>query len=62
MTIDILDYQDKCPRCGASWRALEDDFNEPLHSIYYRQALLIVFNCITCKSKFQKILNGKGVK
>ena len=59
---ESLLYQDTCPCCKANWEALEADFNEPLHSEAYRQALAIVFSCSTCKERFSKILNNKGVK
>ena len=51
MTRDIKDLNLKtCPKCGASWEALEDSLNSIGED--HANAILIIYNCPICKARF----------
>ena len=59
MVKEMLEHQDICPRCGASWLELEKSLNEPMDSPNWYIALTIVRNCEICMARFEiEIING----
>ena len=54
---ELIPNTDTCPKCSASWKALEDDLREPIGSYALDQALIIIMNCDVCQLKFKKELD-----
>uniref|UniRef100_A0A6M3L4B4 Uncharacterized protein n=1 Tax=viral metagenome TaxID=1070528 RepID=A0A6M3L4B4_9ZZZZ len=47
---------DTCPKCGASWKCLEDSLYEGMGSPNYVVALAIIANCDCCQIRFKEEL------
>ena len=49
-----LQSQVFCPKCGVSYKALEDSLYEGLNSENYQIARTIINNCKICQMRFDK--------
>jgi len=48
-----LKLQTNCPKCGASWKELDDSLHESMDSPNWYLALLLLKNCRICALRFQ---------
>jgi len=51
-----LKVQGECPKCGVSWRAVEDMLHDGINSDNYQTALVITANCDICRMRFSEEL------
>jgi len=57
-----LKQQTHCPKCGASWKKLDNFLHESKDSLNWYIALTIIRGCRICQLRFQtevKILPGE---
>ena len=50
-----LRHQVVCPKCGASYKALEDSLYEGLASENYQIARVLIDNCPVCRARFSGV-------
>ena len=49
-----LKKQTLCPACNVSWTELEDSLHEPMASLNWYEALMIIRNCKACSLRFER--------
>ena len=54
ITLQLLRYQDTCPKCGVNWTAIGEDIFYFQNGEARWQALIIIDNCDVCKVRFRR--------
>ena len=53
--IESLKVQTECPKCGVSFKELEDSLHEGMDSENYQIAQMVINNCPVCQWRFEEM-------